>query len=234
LNQVASASGLSDRLELDLLPSENTRTTRTEADDRWRELLLGAIRAVRAGGAKGEVEREGSVGVKVVFPGAFNPLHSGHLRMAEIAAEECGAPVEFEIGVFNVDKPPLDYTEIAARIGQFTADQPVWLTRAATFLEKSEVFPSAVFVVGIDTLVRVAEPRYYGGGEAARREAIRQVAERGCRFLVFGRQTTAGFRTLRDVELPGQLLAICQEVPEDRFRQDISSTQLRRRSSQLP
>jgi hypothetical protein len=169
----------------------------------------------------------------VVFPGAFHPLHAGHLKMAETATAMLGSPVQFEIAILNVDKPPLDYTEIAARLAQFTAGQVVWLTRAATFVEKSELFPDSVFVVGVDTIVRIADARYYGGDAPGCRAAIRRIAERGCRFLVFGRKTAAEFETLRDMRLPPDLLAICEEVPENRFREDISSTQLRRQSSQL-
>ena len=164
---------------------------------------------------------------RAIFPGAFNPLHAGHRRMAEIARKRLGIPVEFEISVENVDKLPLDYLEIARRLEQFGRDQVVWLTRAATFDEKTALFPGATFVVGTDTLRRIAEPRYYGGEAAACRAALDRILARGSRFLVFGRQESGRFVSLADLDLPPDLKAACAGVPADDFHEDISSTALR-------
>ncbi len=147
--------------------------------------------------------------------------------MAEIARRKLRGPAEFEISIVNVDKPPLDYLEIARRLEQFHAEQCVWLSRAATFEEKSAQFPGATFVVGVDTLKRIADVRYYGGAPAACRAALRRIAERGCRFLVFGRLEGDRFLTLADLDLPSELCEICEGVAEDEFREDVSSTALR-------
>jgi len=147
--------------------------------------------------------------------------------MAEIARKRLGMPVEFEISIQNVDKLPLDYLETARRLEQFGRDQVVWLTRAATFDEKSARFPGATFVVGSDTLRRIADPRYYGSDPAACRAALGRILARGSRFLVFGRQESGRFVGLADLDLPPELQAACEEVPADEFREDISSTELR-------
>src|SRR5688572_32938983 len=42
----------------------------------------------------------------------------------------------------------LDPAEVERRVAQFRGVGPVWVTRAATFAEKAELFPGAVFVVG--------------------------------------------------------------------------------------
>jgi hypothetical protein len=165
---------------------------------------------------------------RAVFPGEFNPLHVGHRRMAQIAQDLLGMPVEMEISITNVDKPPLDYLEIQRRVTQFEPDQVVWLSRAARFTEKSRLFPLSTFIVGIDTLRRIAAPRYYGNDPAACQAAIELIASRGCRFLVFGRNLGTGFVTLRDLDLPPKLASLCSEVPPDKFREDISSTSIRR------
>ena len=180
LNFVAEACALPDRLELGLRAGEAALASRQMAPPPWRELLLGHTEKVRQGPASAAATR-------VLFPGAFNPLHAGHRRMAELAAEIVGAPVEFEMTILNVDKPPLDYVEIERRLVQFGASETVWLTRTPTFVEKSTQFPGATFVVGADTIRRIAEPRYYGGNVKGRDAAIEEIARRGCRFLVFGR-----------------------------------------------
>ncbi|MEZ6070143.1 MAG: hypothetical protein R3C10_07645 [Pirellulales bacterium] len=133
----------------------------------------------------------------------------------------------FELSIENVDKPPLDYLEIERRCGQFAGVGAVCLTRAPTFLGKAELFPGATFVVGADTIIRIAAPRYYGNDPAACRAAIQRIAALGCRFLVFGRLDDNGFVTLADLSLPSELRAICDEVDEDAFRADVSSTELR-------
>ena len=165
----------------------------------------------------------------VVFPGAFDPLHAGHRRMAEIAAEVLGLPVAMEISIINVDKPALDYLEIARRLRQFPPEQAVWLTPPATFEDKSRLFPAATFIVGADTLRRIVDPRYYGDSRDAMLQAFERIVGRGCRFLVFGRTMEADFIRLADLGLPDLLHGACDEIPPEKFRADVSSTALRER-----
>jgi len=164
---------------------------------------------------------------EVVFPGAFNPLHDGHLRMAAIAVEMLRKPVTMELAILNVDKPPLDYFEIEGRLRQFDAGQKVCLTRAATFEEKAALFPGATFLVGVDTLRRIVDPRYYRDA-AACAAALERIAGRGCRFLVFARRMGADVIRMSHLDLSDTLRSLCREVSPDVFREDISSTELRR------
>ena len=114
------------------------------APDAWRELILGnTVSAVNQ-------EHDGSL----LFPGSFNPLHEGHEQMMAVAEARSGLAGAFELSIENPDKPLLDYIEIAERLSQF--QHPAWLTRLPTFPQKAENFPNATFVVGIDTLIRIA------------------------------------------------------------------------------
>jgi hypothetical protein len=146
--------------------------------------------------------------------------------MAKLAAERFGAPVTWELSIANVDKPPLDFVEIGDRLDQLRGCD-VLLSHAATFAQKSALAPGCTFVVGVDTLVRIADPRYYGAGATARDAAIRTIADHGCRFFVFGRAAGDRFVTLNDVELPPELASLCEAVAETDFREDVSSTELR-------
>jgi hypothetical protein len=83
------------------------------------------------------------------------------------------------------------------------------------------------FIVGIDTLVRVGDPHYYGDDVTQRDEALHELAELACSFLVFGRGAQGRFTTLADCDLPNALVALCQEVSEDDFRDDVSSSAIR-------
>jgi hypothetical protein len=209
--------------------------SRTRARPGWSELLDGKLAAVGYRGTALQAavppQRHAHAAVqgdpvRVVFPGAFNPLHRGHRRMVHWARQRLGAAPAFEISLTNVDKPPLDFTEMDYRLRQFGPDDFVWFTRAATFVDKAELFPGATFLVGADTLRRIADARYYPS-PAARDQALAALAARGCRFLVFGRLQQGVFVTLRALQVPDCLAALCEEVPENEFREDIASSQLR-------
>lgn len=146
--------------------------------------------------------------------------------MAAMAERRLGCEVEYELSIENVDKPPLDYYEITERAQPFN-DRTLWLTRAAHFRRKAELFPNATFVVGIDTLRRIADPRYYHDTNLS--AAVGHIASLGCRFLVFGRVDDGTFVTLDQLSLPSDLRELCDEVSEAEFRADVSSTELRKR-----
>jgi len=224
LNALAEACGLDRQLQPDLLPGEQIEQSETVAPQAWRDLLLGKVEAVRHGGPP----EQGDECARAIFPGAFNPLHVGHRRMAEIAQGLLGVSVEYEISIFNPDKPPLDYFEIERRTGQFGGEQAVWLTRLPTFEEKSRRFPGATFIVGADTMRRIADPVYYGDSPTGCQAALEAIAARGCRFLVFGRAAAEGFLRQADLDLPDVLKRISREVPPEQFREEVSSTEIRR------
>lgn len=191
-----------------------------QAPPAWQQLWLGQQSSVAVPAA--EISQPA-----ILFPGAFNPLHWGHEQMANVAARHYGLPVIFELSTANVDKPPLDFLEVADRL-QNLAPRPALLTRAPTFVEKARLLPGCVFVVGTDTVERIADPVYYGHSHAHRDAAIAELASLGCRFLVFGRYVDGRFTPLSGIDIPDPLRALCDEVPESEFSADVSSTQLRR------
>lgn len=183
-----------------------------DASIEWQQLLAGTT------------DKSSTKSYNVVFPGAFNPLHDGHRAMMKTACDEFGAGA-LEISITNVDKPPIDFLTMQERN---TDEYDVVFTDAPTFIEKSALFPGAVFVVGLDTIVRIDEQKYYASGEA-RDDALDMMAGRGIRFLVFGRRVKNEFKTLSDVSLSSALEAMSIEVSEQSFREDVSSTEIRLR-----
>jgi hypothetical protein len=70
------------------------------------------------------------------------------------------------------------------------------------------------------------EPRFYpgaGGLEAA----LGQVRAHGGRFLVAGRQHAHTFQTLSQLQIPEAHRDLFIELPEDAFRADVSSSEIR-------
>src|SRR5205085_2258108 len=167
----------------------------------------------------------------VLFPGSFNPMHEGHVSLAQAAEELRQQPVAFELSVTNVDKPPLAGETVRQRLAQFAWRAPVELTRAPTFVEKARLFPGTTFVVGADTAERLFGSKYYGGDEVRMHMALEEIANSGSSFLVAARLDAAGrVRALSDIAVPQRYADLFTEIPEHRFRFDTSSSEIRART----
>lgn len=209
-----------------LAPAERWTHTSLPASSSIDELLSGAIERVTVG-PDGQLRPSAPL-PSAIMPGSFNPRHDGHIRLAQTAAEILGTPIHFELSVLNVDKPALTASEVRRRLDQFAGRATVELTRAPTFLEKSRIFPNVTFVIGADTAERIVAARYYGNSEAQMHAALEEMAARGARFLVAARRDATGHvHSLADAAVPERFAGLFTEIPESRFRVDISSTDLR-------
>jgi len=178
----------------------------------------------------------GDTQIETLLSGSFNPLHIGHFEMAEYVQKSLSKKVHFEISVENVDKSELDQTACLERALPICLMYDIVLTRAKTFRQKARIFGKSCFLVGTDTIGRIAESRYYRD-QNDRDEVLQELLELEVCFLVFGRTMDDSFSTssedqlhytrLEDMDLPASLLQICTSVDEEQFRQDVSSRDLR-------
>jgi nicotinamide mononucleotide (NMN) deamidase PncC len=198
---------------LHLLQDEHVEIECCEPPPSWRELFAGTRTSVHVS----------------LDPSRPQTTVSADGLAAEMpAAGMLVFPGSFELSVTNVDKPSLDYLEMQLRVSQF-AGRSLWLTRAATFAEKVDVFPASTFVLGADTYSRLADPKYYGGSAEAADRAAQRIAGQARGLIVFGRERDGVFEDPSRLDVPRSLRELTYFVSQREFRMDISSTELRRR-----
>ena len=59
------------------------------------------------------------------------------------------------------------------------------------------------------------------------RSALSHIGKAGSRFLVAGRLDDKSFVTLSEASIASEFSELFEELPEDEFREDISSSELR-------
>ncbi len=165
---------------------------------------------------------------KAFLSGYFNPLHSGHQILASVAEHELNFQVYFELAISSIGKSVLTRDELTKRIMQFNGVAPLVLTNADMFYKKAILFNGVTFVVGWDTAVRIIDPVYYSGDIVEMHSKLRSIMDANCRFLVAGRLHGDHFYTLDNMNVPKEFEDMFISVPEDKFRIDLSSTDLRK------
>lgn len=161
----------------------------------------------------------------ILLPGSFNPLHQGHIELLLAAEKATQREGLLELSVVNVDKPPLDIIEVERRLLRLKGRFSAVLTCAPTFIQKAELFPGAWFAMGYDTAIRLLSPAYHDDVPAM----LERFQLLGTRFVVAGRLHHGDFQSLEHLEIPQAYKSLFIPIPEELFREDISSTDLRMR-----
>jgi hypothetical protein len=124
---------------------------------------------------------------KIILPGSFNPLHYGHLRMAQELYNLTGKEVVFEICLVNADKakPEITPSYLANRLASFKGGRQLIVSNLSFFAEKAS-FYKCDFAVGSDTWLRILNPKFFRHNETA--ETLKAGFKKlGINFYVFER-----------------------------------------------
>ena len=202
-----------------------------EADSETSELLLKTLESINSGRTVPRKVNLGTCSGKpgIIMSGSFNPCHKNHIEMAMLASEKYGMPVDFEISLANVDKPPIDYISLKERVDSVRACMQdmkegstgsIYLSNSPLFADKAILFPESVFLIGTDTLNRLFNVNYYREGEDMQ-SLIEHFRKYDIRFLVFRRKDV---EICSEIDIPD----ICEVASYDCYTDDgTSSTKIR-------
>ena len=199
-----------------------------EMYDAWNQLRRGNLTTRRFSSQRhtfGEPARceEGTTPPEFLFSGSRDPGAEAQRKICQYVQSSLGGSVEQEWSLEQVDQRVCGFPAVLDRLFGLLARGPVWLTRQPTLAGKALLFPGATFVVGIETIIQLADPNSYPGPQS-RQQALETIGAAGCRLLVFSGRlqhaapalgvTAPGACQLEDLVLPAELGQLCSPVPD--------------------
>ena len=160
----------------------------------------------------------------LILSGSFNPLHEGHIELLKASSKEFKKNPLFEISIKNVDKSEINFNDLMDRINQFRSLGKLVVTNSEKFEEKSKIFKESIFVIGYDTALRLVDNKYYNDDF---RKSLKIIEKNNCSFLVSGRIINKKYKKPNNINFEGYDY-LFNILSEEKFRIDISSTELRR------
>ncbi len=213
-----------DNFALELIQSVvlGTDCPHTVVDDQARELLLQRP-FFKADGTRGLFLDFGKK--FILYPGSFNPPHEGHFGIAQALQEKRLEPARtlvFSITSNPPHKPEVTVAEMLQRAKMLKGHDVLFSSGDALFVDKIKKYPESDFIVGVDTLLRMLDPKYGVDPE----DVGRLIEDSGCTIWVVPRLIDGTIGNLTDVQLPSRGHFISLD-----YRKDISSSEIRAKNN---
>jgi nicotinic acid mononucleotide adenylyltransferase/nicotinamide mononucleotide (NMN) deamidase PncC len=155
----------------------------------------------------------------VLFPGAFNPPHAGHLEPARAAG------ATFSVCADAPHKPRLSLADLLHRAKMLRGHRVLFSEGDPLYLDKARRHRAATFIIGADALQRMLDPKWGPDPTAM----LAELAQLDARFLVLSRVVSGEFLAFDAVlERAGvhcEYTSLFKPLPG---RWDVSSTELRK------
>lgn len=164
-----------------------------------------------------------------LMPGAYNPLHEGHLGTAQNVMDEYGRTVVYEVTAEPPHKEGLSVQLLLQRAKLLQGYDRLFTRKEPFYLDKARAFPGIPLVLGADAMVRMLDPKW--GIDL--KEMFKEFRKLETKLLIAGRTIGDKFVTVDDISKDLRLAdphvwGYAQSVMlpiSGRF--DISSTELR-------
>lgn len=157
---------------------------------------------------------------KLLYPGSFNPVHSGHLEMAKISKEVTGLDPIFLVSRRNADKEKISDEELFNRClnirfygyNAVGCDFPIFAEKVKTYGN------DLIFIVGVDTWSRIWDEKY----GPTKQQLMDLFKKQNIKFIVFPRGNI--------IPMPMEGIMIGDNRISS-FKNELSSTQIRNNES---